>query len=217
MSSRSAQFAELATVGADRARVGARGASDDRRRWARADQPARAPRPLAGDLPQGTYALFELGIGETHPKLSRSGNCAPPSPTLRGAQMDLGPPGPSFRFVYAVPGKCRAVQSPHLYRREASRKVGSAISSERCWKTSPPVRGHRPSSPSIAACRLCRDCSHDWSASDSRAGPGSSADGPWMLTAAGRARLPHTDDQGDLYRAYEDYLAARRLGRPVRI
>jgi len=55
---------------------------------------SRAQRPPpAGASPQaGNVCSFELGTGK--PALGRSGNCAPTSLTLRGAQMDLGPPAP---------------------------------------------------------------------------------------------------------------------------
>jgi hypothetical protein len=63
--------------------VGARRAGDDRGRWPRPDQPARAHRPPpAGGLPQaGTYALFELGTGD--PSLVGRGT-VPPLPRLSG-------------------------------------------------------------------------------------------------------------------------------------
>jgi hypothetical protein len=68
-----------------------------------ADQRAGAqyPPPAGGLAGAGTYACFELGTGR--PVLDRSGNCAPTSLTLRGAQMDLGPPG-FLRVVFGGPG-----------------------------------------------------------------------------------------------------------------
>src|ERR1035438_2371107 len=55
---------------------------------------SRAQRPPpAEDPPQaGNVCSYELGTGK--PALHRSGNCAPTSLTLRGAQMDVGPPAP---------------------------------------------------------------------------------------------------------------------------
>jgi hypothetical protein len=80
---RSAQFAKLETVRVGRGCVGAGRAGDDRGRWPRPDQPARAHRsPPAGGLPQaGTYALFELGTGD--PSLVGRGT-VPPLPRLSG-------------------------------------------------------------------------------------------------------------------------------------
>ncbi len=54
--------------------------------------------------------LIRVWDGETR-ALSRSGNCAPTSLTLRGAQMDLGPPVP----LHVTTGKCRTVQQPTSY------------------------------------------------------------------------------------------------------
>jgi hypothetical protein len=71
-----------------------------------ADQRAGAqyPPPAGGLAGAGTYACSELGTGK--PVLDRSGNCAPTSLTLRGAQMDLGPPG-FLRVVFGGAGARR--------------------------------------------------------------------------------------------------------------
>ena len=71
---------------------------------------------------KGRMLYSSLGW-ETHPKLSRSGICAPPSPTLRGAQMDLGPPSP-FRFIYRRPGNAEPSRAPtYIDAKRAERLV----------------------------------------------------------------------------------------------
>src|SRR5205807_686558 len=46
---------------------------------------------FTGPGARGRFRFTDAWDGETRP--CRSGNCAPTSLTLRGAQMDLGPPG----------------------------------------------------------------------------------------------------------------------------
>jgi hypothetical protein len=68
-------------------------------------------------------------LGRGKPALSQSGNCAPTSLTLRGAQMDLGPPALNCR-TSRDNRECRTVHKapihkpPRIHKREASRKVG---------------------------------------------------------------------------------------------
>lgn len=146
---------------------------------------------------KGRMLYSSLGSGK--PTLSSVGRgTGPPLPRLSGVPRRIWAPRPLSSASYAVPGKCRAVQSPHLYRREASRKVGSAISSERCWKTSPPIRGLRaeltanrgmPAVPRFLA-RLERF----GFARRSRQQRRRTVDA--HRSRSRTARRPHTDDQG---------------------
>src|SRR5581483_7043060 len=68
------------------------------------------------------FGLDRAWDGETRP--CRSGNCAPTSLTLRGAQMDLGPPG---FLMGGMPGLATATIAPAVAHHGSS--IGSTISS----------------------------------------------------------------------------------------
>src|ERR1700733_15380637 len=78
---------------------------------------------LRRDSRGGAACGANLGLekawdGETRP--CRSGNCAPTSLTLRGAQMELGPPG---FLMSRMPGLAAALSAHH------GSSIGSTVSS----------------------------------------------------------------------------------------
>jgi hypothetical protein len=167
---------------------------------------------------KGRMLYSSLGSGK--PTLSSVGRgTGPPLPRLSGEPRRIWAPRPLSSASYMRrPGNAGPSRAPtYIDAKRAERLVPPSRASA-AGRPRRRSADYGPSSPPIAACPLCRDSSHDWSASDSRAGPGNSADGPWMLTATGRAQLgAHTPTIRGPARACEDYPGARRLGRLVRI
>src|SRR5690348_17412628 len=79
---------------------------------------------------QKLFCLDRSWGGETRP--CRSGNCAPTSLTLRGAQMDLGPPVPFNPRVCGLFGAFDARVRARLGGAPAVGGVGGAEASAHC-------------------------------------------------------------------------------------